>query len=148
MMDEVPVKTDPGVQTSTPCVCTGLTWNPVEQHFHVWRCVHLRWSMSKGSSERIARVSLGWVSFKSKETEMCFQKCLEIPAASISLQYGVRIFSLNIETNFWLVGSHWVLFSLGRCSRHIKSWSLGLFYIFNVGVVGFISPPLCAEHIL
>lgn len=64
------------------------------------------------------------------------------------MQHGVRIFSLNIETNFWPVGSHLVLFSLGRWSRHIKSWSLGLFYIFNVGVVGFISPPLCAEHIL
>lgn len=151
MMDELSVKTDPGMQTSAehPVSALGLPGIQWSNTFmSVWRCVHLRWSKSKGSSERIARVTLGWVSFKSKETEMCFQKCLEISTAYISLQYGFRVFSLNIETNFWPVVSHLVLFSLGRWGRHIKSWSLGLFYIFNVGVVGFISLPLCAEHIL
>lgn len=149
MMDELSVKTGPGMQTFanhpvSPLGLPGIQWNNI--FIWVGRCVHLRWSKSKGSSERIAGVSLGWVSLKAKKLKCAFKNVWRYPLHQFLC--SVRIFSLNTETNFWPVVSHLVLFSLGRWSRHIKSWSLGLFYIFNVGVVGFISPPLCAEHIL
>lgn len=123
----------------------GIQWH--NTFIWVLKCVYPRWSRSEGSSERIARVSLGWVFFKSKETGV-FSNMFGDSRCINFFAVWCQDISPNIETNFWPVVSHLVLFSLGRWSRHIKAWSLGLFYIFNVGVVGLISPPLCAEHIL